>query len=101
MTNTTTTEFPAVLVNGQPMDLSVMDADDDGQLVAIDYDEDWGTHDEDPFCFVCGRSTDHVAEHDDLVDEGLVAYEHGGFVVWTPEGRGWFYSQAELTAGGR
>lgn len=41
-----------------------------------------------PYCFVCGRVTDHVAEHDDLVDRGLCVYE-GVEVVLTDEGRAW------------
>lgn len=27
------------------------------------------------YCFVCGRCTDHFAEHDDLVAAGLVSYD--------------------------
>lgn len=30
------------------------------------YDDEW--------CFVCNRATDHRAEHDDLVDQGLASY---------------------------
>lgn len=44
------------------------------------------THREDlygPFCFVCGRPTDHVAEHPGLVEAGLAAYEADGSVVKT------------------
>jgi hypothetical protein len=32
---------------------------------------------DDPFCFVCGRCTDHFAEHDDLVEQGLAEYRNG------------------------
>lgn len=33
------------------------------------------------FCFVCGRPTDHRAEHDDLVEAGRARYdEHNGVV---------------------
>lgn len=32
---------------------------------------------DEPYCFVCGRATDHSAEHDDLVDEGRARYERG------------------------
>ena len=27
------------------------------------------------FCFVCCRSTNHIGEHDDLVEQGLASYE--------------------------
>jgi hypothetical protein len=33
-------------------------------------------------CFVCGRHTDHVGEHDDLMIAGMVTYS-GGSVVLT------------------
>ncbi len=29
----------------------------------------------DEWCFVCNRPTDHRAEHDDLVDQGLASYD--------------------------
>jgi len=29
------------------------------------------------YCFVCSRATDHRAEHDDLLEEGLVRYGEG------------------------
>lgn len=29
------------------------------------------------FCFVCSRATDHRAEHDDLLEQGLVRYGAG------------------------
>lgn len=38
----------------------------------------------DPYCYVCSRCTDHVAEHDDLLEAGLVDYR-GSVVVWTEE----------------
>lgn len=38
---------------------------------------DYDAFDDEPFCFVCGRSTDHVAEHDDLVEEGKAMYRRG------------------------
>lgn len=34
----------------------------------------------DPFCFVCGRCTDHVGEHEELVLVGLAEYRDGGIV---------------------
>lgn len=39
--------------------------------------------DEDPFCFVCGRCTDHWGEHDDLVEAGMAEYKRDGSVVKT------------------
>ena len=41
----------------------------------------------DPFCHVCGRCTDHFAEHDDLVGAGLASYQSDGSVSWTPFAR--------------
>lgn len=32
------------------------------------------------FCFICNRATEHVAEHDDLVDAGLAVYTQDGCV---------------------
>jgi hypothetical protein len=29
------------------------------------------------YCFVCSRATDHRAEHDDLLEQGLVRYGEG------------------------
>lgn len=29
-------------------------------------------------CFVCGRHTDHYAEHDDMVDAGTARYDEYG-----------------------
>jgi hypothetical protein len=37
-------------------------------------------------CYVCGRATDHWAEHDDLVGLGLAIYTDAG-VEWTDFGR--------------
>ena len=37
-------------------------------------------------CFVCGRTTDHWGEHDDLVGLDLVEYTDAG-VEWTDFGR--------------
>ena len=34
----------------------------------------------DPYCESCGRCTDHVGEHDELLALGLVTYEDG--CVW-------------------
>lgn len=34
----------------------------------------------DPHCFVCGRHTDHFAEHDDLVEAGKARYGSDGSV---------------------
>lgn len=44
-----------------------------------------------PHCFVCGRHTDHFAEHDNLVEAGLAEYVkedglYNGDVVWTEQG---------------
>jgi hypothetical protein len=41
---------------------------------------------DDPHCFVCGRHTDHFAEHDDLVEQGFARYESDGTVTWTQAG---------------
>lgn len=35
-----------------------------------------------PHCFVCGRHTDHFAEHDDLVASGRAVYAANGDVHW-------------------
>lgn len=40
--------------------------------------------DEQPFCFVCGRLTDHWGEHDDMVDAGTARYESDGSVYPVP-----------------
>ena len=37
-------------------------------------------------CYVCGRTTDHWGEHDDLVGLNLVKYTDAG-VEWTDFGR--------------
>ena len=37
-------------------------------------------------CYVCGRTTDHWGEHDDLVGLNLVVYTDAG-VEWTDFGR--------------
>ena len=34
-----------------------------------------------PFCFVCGRCTDHWGEHDDLVEAGKAEYRDDGTVI--------------------
>ena len=39
-----------------------------------------------PHCFVCGRHTDHYAEHDDMVEAGTAYYTEDGD-VW-PTGQG-------------
>lgn len=41
---------------------------------------------EDPFCFVCGRNTDHWGEHDDMVGAGTARYEDNGNVYPVPWG---------------
>lgn len=46
-------------------------------LVFDDYDP-WGAH-----CFVCGRHTDHFAEHDAIVEAGLATYGDDGSVRLT------------------
>ena len=33
-----------------------------------------GMDDHEPHCFVCGRHTDHFAEHDDMVEAGTARY---------------------------
>lgn len=43
----------------------------------------------DPFCYVCGRCTDHFAEHCDLVELGYCFYAEDGSVMWTEAGRKW------------
>lgn len=40
------------------------------------------TPDPEPVCFVCGRITDHFAEHDDLVEQGRAIYGPDGSVHW-------------------
>ena len=35
------------------------------------------------FCFVCSRAAEHFAEHDDLVEAGLVTYDADGSVRLT------------------
>lgn len=37
-------------------------------------------------CFVCGRHTDHFAEHDDMVEKGFATYGEDGSVYWTEKG---------------
>lgn len=47
-----------------------------GEIVARDELRDLMADEEaDPHCFVCGRHTDHFAEHDDLVEAGLASYD--------------------------
>lgn len=33
-----------------------------------------------PYCFVCSRPTDHVGEHEALVEAGLASYDRDGSV---------------------
>ena len=40
-----------------------------------------------PHCFVCGRHTDHYAEHDDMVEAGTARYGEDGSVYPVP----WFW----------
>lgn len=57
--------------NRRPVDLRP-----DAPLQEEDLLQWWdGEVENDPFCFVCGRCTDHFAEHDDLVEAGLARYE--------------------------
>lgn len=35
----------------------------------------------DVFCFVCNRPTEHVAEHDALLEADMVRYEDGSVVL--------------------
>lgn len=37
----------------------------------------------DEWCFVCGRPTDHRAEHDDLVEQGLASYDRTSGIVYS------------------
>lgn len=49
-------------------------------LETIVEDYDFG-----PYCFVCGRCTCHVGEHDDLYAAGLIEYNRDGqigLVTW-------------------
>ena len=39
-------------------------------------------------CYVCGRATDHWAEHDDLVGLGLAIYTDAGVEVSMPSTSG-------------
>lgn len=39
---------------------------------------------DDPHCFVCGRHTDHYAEHDDMVEKGTARYGEDGSVYPVP-----------------
>jgi hypothetical protein len=41
---------------------------------------------DDAHCFICGRHTDHFAEHDDMVEAGYAQYEDDGSVTWTEKG---------------
>lgn len=54
----------------------------EGDALSIDNDRYHGPQslesrgiEPEPFCFVCGRATDHFAEHDDLVEAGLATYD--------------------------
>jgi len=38
---------------------------------------DYDAFDDEPFCFICNRATDHFAEHDDLVEQGKAMYRRG------------------------
>lgn len=42
----------------------------------MDYMDDYN-----PYCFVCSRATEHMAEHDDLVDAGMVEYDWDNGIV--------------------
>jgi hypothetical protein len=59
-----------ITFNGKPLTF------EDEIAMGIEYD---------PYCYVCGRCTDHVAEHDELVELGLARYDRGD-VRWTPAG---------------
>lgn len=61
-----------------------------GQSPRGEYAEDaglgsaaWDLADPEPFCFVCGRCTDHVGEHEALVEAGLARYSGDGSVYKT------------------
>jgi len=62
MSNTTSN----ITVNGLPLDEYLMQNDPSSD-----------PYDYEPYCFVCNRSTDHFAEHDDLVEAGLAEYVNG------------------------
>lgn len=42
----------------------------------------WSSDDQD-WCFVCSRPTDHRGEHDDLVDAGHASYDNRFGVVYS------------------
>lgn len=58
-----------VTLNGQPLAFSP-DEPMPEAWHTLEQDEEWA----DPYCFVCGRCTDHVGEHDDLVEVGAADY---------------------------
>ena len=62
-----------ITLNNQPLVFAPEDEADD--LYA------WDDH-----CYVCGRCTNHVGEHDHEVALGFVEYD-GGDVLWTAAGR--------------
>ena len=41
--------------------------------------QSWAAWDDEEYCFVCSRCTDHVGEHDDLIETGVAEYR--GFKV--------------------
>ena len=70
----TETASPAALSGEAPASLAQ-------QPAPLDQDLSWAlgfeVHPdaEEPWCGVCRRPTDHFAEHDDLVEAGLAAYD--------------------------
>lgn len=93
MTTATTTTHPGILLNGLPLDM-----DDLPAHLADELSSPQGGWDEVSFCFVCGRCTDHVAEHDDLVELGLAQYEDGGYVVIVDSDALYAYRDAQAAA---
>lgn len=61
---------------------------EDSEVVIVEEAGDEMDFDLDPFCEVCGRVTCHVGEHDDLMEAGMIDYNHGGhvgLVTWRRE----------------
>lgn len=49
-----------------------------GEPLVVEEEVEWQE-----YCFVCRRCTDHVGEHDDLVEAGLAEYPGRYEVRWT------------------
>lgn len=61
---------------------SVLTYSSDDRYVPEVWDNDYAVQD-DPHCYVCGRHTDHFAEHDNLVEDGFATYGDDGSVYRT------------------